>query len=61
MSTAHGVTTIPCGAVNFAILRVLDATGAARPDHPLTARWAGQMAPALVASSATGHDASCLE
>lgn len=50
-STTAGVTTIPCGGVDFAVLREPDTTGAIRNEHSLTASWAGQDVPVLVASA----------
>lgn len=50
-STAGGVTTIPAGLVNFAVLRELDTSGVSQVEFALTARWDGQVVPVVVAAA----------
>ncbi|MHA7176301.1 CG0192-related protein [Arthrobacter sp. Sr24] len=49
--TAAGVTTIPAGPVNFAVMRELDITGTQQAGPTLTARWDGQEEPVVVAAA----------
>lgn len=49
--TAAGVTTIPAGSINFAVLRELDTSGAGQSGPALTARWDGQDEPVVVAAA----------
>ena len=50
-ATTGVITNVPCGAVNFAILRELDTTGTVQHEHSLSARWDGQEVPVLLAAA----------
>lgn len=52
-STTAGVTSIPAGDMNLAVLRELDTTGAFHPELSLTAAWEGQAVPVLIATAIT--------
>ncbi|AIY03371.1 hypothetical protein ART_3772 [Arthrobacter sp. PAMC 25486] len=50
-STTAGVTSIPAGDVNFAVLRELDTTGTFHHETTLAVTWDGQAVPVLVAAA----------
>ncbi len=51
-TTNAGVTNIPGGPINLAILRDIDTAGPSLGGHSLTASWDGQVSPVLIASAA---------
>lgn len=50
-STTAGVTRIPAGDMSLAVLRELDTTSVFQHESSLTATWAGQDTPVLIAAA----------